>query len=85
MVALEDQPVDHERHGDRRGEEPKPLKCAGNIVANQFKLGEKLGVNGTPAILTEAGDYIGGYLPPDKMAAHLDELKQASAKSAAAK
>jgi protein-disulfide isomerase len=34
-----------------------------------------MGVNGTPAIFTEAGDYIGGYLPPQKLLAYLDELK----------
>jgi protein-disulfide isomerase len=34
-----------------------------------------LGVNGTPAIFTEAGNYIGGYLPPQKLLAYLDELK----------
>jgi len=71
----------------KQGEDPKPVKCPSNIVASQFKLGEKLGVNGTPAIMTEAGDYIGGYLPPDKMVAHLEELKAASvaAKTSAAK
>jgi thiol:disulfide interchange protein DsbC len=70
----------------KQGETPKPMKCSSNIVANQFKLGEKLGVNGTPAIMTEDGDYIGGYLPPEKLIAHLEELKVAAlANKAAAK
>jgi thiol:disulfide interchange protein DsbC len=57
-------------------------KCGVTPVSSQFKLGEDVGVNGTPAIFTEAGDYIGGYLPPQKLAAYLDELK---AQSVAAK
>jgi thiol:disulfide interchange protein DsbC len=55
------------------------LKCGATPVASQFKLGDDLGVNGTPAIFTESGDYIGGYLPPQKLVAYLDELKAQSA------
>jgi len=49
--------------------------CGVTPVSYQYKLGGDLGVSGTPAIFTEAGDYIGGYLPPQKLAAYLDELK----------
>jgi thiol:disulfide interchange protein DsbC len=69
----------------KQGEPLTAVKCAGNLVANQFKLGEKLGVNGTPAILTEDGDYIGGYLPPDQMVARLEKLRAASTKTSAVK
>jgi thiol:disulfide interchange protein DsbC len=57
-------------------------KCGSTPVGSQYKLGGDIGVNGTPAIFTEDGDYIGGYLPPQKLAEYLDELK---AESAAAK
>jgi thiol:disulfide interchange protein DsbC len=57
-------------------------KCGSTPVGSQFKLGGDIGVNGTPAIFTEDGDYIGGYLPPQKLAEYLDELK---AQSVAAK
>jgi thiol:disulfide interchange protein DsbC len=50
-------------------------KCGATPVGSQYKLGGDLGVNGTPAIFTEAGDYIGGYLPPQKLVAYLEELK----------
>jgi len=53
-------------------------KCGTTPVASQYKLGGDLGVSGTPAIFTEAGDYIGGYLPPQKLVAYLDELKTQS-------
>jgi thiol:disulfide interchange protein DsbC len=60
-------------------------KCGATPVAKQYELGEEMGVRGTPAIFTMAGDYIGGYLPPGEMVRQLDELKLASAKSAKAK
>jgi thiol:disulfide interchange protein DsbC len=56
-------------------------KCGATPVASQYKLGGDLGVNGTPAIFTEQGDYIGGYLPPQKLLAYLDELKADAAAS----
>ena len=52
----------------------KAPNCGATPVAKQFKLGEDLGVRGTPAIFTTAGDYIGGYLPPTEMKKQLDEL-----------
>jgi thiol:disulfide interchange protein DsbC len=68
----------------KQGETPAVAKCGGDLIGSQFKLGERLGVNGTPAILTSDGDYIGGYLPPAKLAVHLEELKVASAANKAA-
>jgi thiol:disulfide interchange protein DsbC len=52
--------------------EPIPENvCAGNPVAEQYKLGQKLGVNGTPAILTSEGRMIPGYVPPAELAKDL--------------
>ena len=48
------------------GHAPKPATCD-NPVKPQFDLGEKLGVDGTPAILAEDGTMIGGYLDPAQM------------------
>lgn len=42
-----------------------------NPVLEQFELGQKLGVNGTPAIFTAEGQQIGGYLPANRLAAVL--------------
>lgn len=39
-----------------------------NPVLTQMALGNKLGVRGTPAIFTESGQQIGGYLPADQLA-----------------
>lgn len=48
-----------------------PAKTCDNPVAAQFALGQKLGVNGTPAMYTKDGSLIGGYLSPDQMAQQL--------------
>jgi thiol:disulfide interchange protein DsbC len=42
-------------------------KTCDNPVARQFALGQDIGVRGTPAIYTEQGQSISGYLPPDKL------------------
>ena len=42
-------------------------------VADHFELGQRIGVRGTPAIFNEAGDLIGGYLPPATLAKVLDD------------
>lgn len=44
-----------------KGEELAPATCT-NPVQAQFDLGQKMGVTGTPAIFTEDGRQIGGYL-----------------------
>lgn len=62
----------------KAGRAVKAERCAAPI-AKQFKLGEQLGVRGTPAIFTTSGDYIGGYLTPTQMVEELERLN-ASAK-----
>jgi thiol:disulfide interchange protein DsbC len=59
----------------KSGNDPKATQCA-TPVAKQFELGERMGVNGTPAIMTNDGDYITGYMPPTKLLAKLDALQQ---------
>ncbi len=49
-----------------------PKKCDNAPVAEQFMLGKKLGVSGTPAILLEDGHLMPGYAPPDRLLALLD-------------
>jgi thiol:disulfide interchange protein DsbC len=61
----------------KAGREVKAQQCA-TPVARQYKLGEQLGVRGTPAIFTNNGDYIGGYLTPDQMVRELDRLGAAA-------
>lgn len=44
-----------------------------NPVNMEYALGERLGVNGTPAIFGPDGTQLGGYLPPDKLREALDK------------
>ncbi len=52
---------------------PPPKTCA-NPIADDFKLGQRLGIDGTPTIYAADGNYIGGYLSPADMLAKLDDL-----------
>ena len=45
--------------------------CPGNPVAQQFELGQQLGVRGTPAIVTPQGDMIPGYRSAEDLVALL--------------
>ncbi len=42
-------------------------ECADNPVAAQYKLGQQLGVQGTPALITEDGTLIPGYQSADDL------------------
>lgn len=53
-----------------------PLKaavCKPNPVAEQYALGQSIGLSGTPGIITEQGELLPGYEPPDEL---LQELQQ---------
>jgi len=47
--------------------------CSPTPVKREYELGEYIGVRGTPAIITENGDYISGYMEPREL---LDQLKE---------
>ncbi|KAF1688964.1 thioredoxin fold domain-containing protein [Pseudoxanthomonas koreensis] len=44
-----------------------PKKQCDNPVAQQYELGLRVGVSGTPAVFTEDGTQLGGYLAPQQM------------------
>lgn len=60
----------------KQGNEPKPLQCE-NPIKEQFLLGQRLGITGTPGIFTENGTLLPGYLPPAVLAQRLDAMKGA--------
>lgn len=64
----------------KRGETIKAKACGDAAIKTQYELGSDLGVEGTPAVFTQNGDYIGGYLTP----AELVQAIQESAKAAVA-
>jgi thiol:disulfide interchange protein DsbC len=52
----------------KKGESIESKDCgANNIVARDYELGEKLGVDGTPAIFLSTGEMLPGYAPPGEL------------------
>jgi thiol:disulfide interchange protein DsbC len=51
-------------------------KQCDNPVADQYALGQMVGVTGTPAIFLSDGELVPGYVPPAKMAAILKQKSQ---------
>jgi len=45
--------------------------CDASMIARHYKLGQDIGLTGTPAIVTEDGTLIGGYLPAEALSARL--------------
>jgi thiol:disulfide interchange protein DsbC len=52
--------------------------CGPNPVAREYALGQSVGVQGTPAIVTESGEYINGYMPPQELVKELKDLTSAN-------
>ncbi|MDB4837164.1 thioredoxin fold domain-containing protein [Marinomonas sp.] len=49
-----------------------PFSSCDNPVADQFLLGQSIGVNGTPTLILNNGKMIPGYLPATELARELD-------------
>jgi len=54
--------------------------CGPTPVAREYALGQSIGVRGTPAIVTEGGDYINGYMAPHDLIDEIKELQSAKQK-----
>jgi thiol:disulfide interchange protein DsbC len=57
----------------KNGDDPAPETCT-NPIAEQYDLGRELGVTGTPALLTDDGTLIPGYMPPPQLRQRLEAL-----------
>jgi len=60
----------------KKGETVKGKACGDAAVKSQYELGSDLGVEGTPAIFTQNGDYIGGYLTPTELVHAIQESQK---------
>jgi thiol:disulfide interchange protein DsbC len=49
-------------------------KQCSNPIEADHALGNRIGVNGTPAVFTEDGVQLGGYVPPDQLLQRLEQL-----------
>ena len=61
----------------KNGGDPDPQNCA-NPVAEQYDLGQQLGVTGTPSLLTADGSMIPGYVAPAQLRQRLDAMSVAA-------
>ncbi len=52
--------------------------CASTPVDREYNLGLNVGVRGTPAIITESGELISGYVPARELAQRLKDTQLAS-------
>ncbi len=62
----------------KAGKEVEKRQCD-NPVTFDYELGQQIGISGTPAVITENGTLLPGYLPADQMLARLDAAKQGTA------
>ena len=62
----------------KAGTDPAPAQCD-NPIAEQYQLGMELGVSGTPALLTNDGQLIPGYVAPEQLKQRLDLMSAAAA------
>jgi thiol:disulfide interchange protein DsbC len=62
----------------KKGDKVDAKNCESPVAA-QYELGRQLGVNGTPGIFTDTGEYLAGYASAAYLAAYLAEPAAATA------
>jgi thiol:disulfide interchange protein DsbC len=62
----------------KRGEQVKAKNCGDAVIKADYDMGDELGVEGTPALFTQSGDYIGGYLTPEQLVQAIQESQKAA-------
>lgn len=55
-----------------------PNRSCENPVASHYELGQRVGLTGTPMIVTEDGVQMPGYLPPDALLSALQQVDASS-------
>ena len=51
----------------KAGQPVEPRACGDAAIAEQYDMGRKVGLRGTPAIVTSSGKLISGYLPAEQL------------------
>lgn len=59
----------------KNGETLETEVCESAPVTSHYEMGQMVGLRGTPAIITESGELISGYLPADAMLARLQSIQ----------
>ncbi|HIP53227.1 MAG TPA: DsbC family protein [Chromatiales bacterium] len=55
------------------------MKKCDNPVVEHMKLGEQMGVRGTPALVLDDGEMLPGYVPASRLSAYFEQKNQGSA------
>ena len=58
---------------DAKNDRAVPSKACKTPVDMQYNAGVRMGLEGTPMILTTDGQFLGGYLPPDALQQRLEQ------------
>ncbi len=66
----------------KRGEEVKSKNCSDAMIQAGFTMGEDFGLEGTPAIYTQSGEYIGGFLTPEQLVTMVRESEKGAGSGA---
>lgn len=69
---------------DAKAERRVPHSDCNTTVNMQYDIGQRVGLTGTPMILSEDGTQLGGYVPPADLRAALDKLAADQAVAAGA-
>ncbi len=80
MVAVWCAPDRKKALSDAKEDRPVPFSNCHNPVTQQFSLGKRMGLSGTPMIIASDGTELGGYVPPDKLRAELDAMAAGGSK-----
>jgi len=59
---------------DAKNDRSVPNKACTTPVDMQYNAGLRMGLEGTPMLLTTDGQFLGGYLPPDALQQRLEQL-----------
>jgi thiol:disulfide interchange protein DsbC len=59
---------------DAKADRAVPSKDCKNSVTQQYDVGQRAGLQGTPMVVAEDGTQLGGYLAPEQLRAALDKL-----------
>jgi thiol:disulfide interchange protein DsbC len=59
----------------KQGETLEAPVCSNTPVAQEYELGQAIGLEGTPGIVAANGALVGGYLPPDALVEQLKKLQ----------
>jgi len=80
MVAVWCAPDRRKALTDAKNDRPVPLApgCTRTPVDMQYRAGQRMGLEGTPMILTPDGRLLGGYLPPERLLQRLNALRTQS-------